>query len=99
MTYFEALEPLYKNTPNQGAPLAVRTWEDFSPGHGDGTPPGTEAIQLRQRITALPLATREGSKHITSYFPTHTHHATNRCYPIGRAVYPPETLIGRGNFK
>ncbi|GFX54593.1 hypothetical protein TNCV_792801 [Trichonephila clavipes] len=52
---------------NRKAPFAVRTLEVLSPRHSDSTPPGTEAIQLRQQpIMALPLATQEGNKNISN---------------------------------
>ncbi|GFU59545.1 hypothetical protein TNCV_596401, partial [Trichonephila clavipes] len=69
------------------SPLAVRTLEALSPVHFDGTPPETEAIQLRQQpITAH----REQA--LPKFF--HSHHARNSCYPVGQAVYPPEAPIG-----
>ncbi|GFV68763.1 hypothetical protein TNCV_694311 [Trichonephila clavipes] len=85
-------------TTNRRVPLAVRSLAAFTPAHGDGTPTGTEVIQLvQQPITELPLA-NAGKEQRPQVF-TLTHNVTNSCYPIGEAVNQPEVLIRQGHCK
>ncbi|GFS55750.1 hypothetical protein TNCV_4497481 [Trichonephila clavipes] len=43
------------STTNRRAPLAVRLLDALAPGHGAGTPPGTEVILLSDRFSQSSL--------------------------------------------
>ncbi|GFW35435.1 hypothetical protein TNCV_2612341 [Trichonephila clavipes] len=95
---FRSQRSFRQTTTNRRAPLTVWSLTASAPEYIDGTPPGTEVISLTQHpITELPLAIA-GKERVLHAF-SHSQHATNSCYPIGRAVNPPEALIGQRNCK
>ncbi|GFW71761.1 hypothetical protein TNCV_219751 [Trichonephila clavipes] len=96
------LPPTLKNGGNDKvgfqtsrSPLDVRTLAASDPTHGDGTPSGSEVIQLTQRpMTELPLAMRERSNRAQDLTPQNTSRLA--ATPLDRQSASPRLSLAEG---